>query len=49
MRGKREKNEKKEEKEENRKLKIKNSHVVLDRGDKHLETKFKHAIVMVYK
>jgi hypothetical protein len=22
---------------------------VLDRGDKHLETKFKHAIVMVYK
>jgi hypothetical protein len=24
-------------------------HVVLDKGDKYLGTKFKHAIVMVYK
>ncbi len=46
MRGKRGKKEKKEEKN----LKNKNSsRVVLDQGDKRLETKFKHAIVMVYK
>jgi len=49
MRRKREKIEKNEEKEENRKKKKNYGHVVLDKGDKYLGTKFKHAIVMVYK
>jgi hypothetical protein len=40
---------KKKEKKGNRKKKKNSSHVMLDRGDKHLKTKFKHAIVMVYK